>query len=150
MLHDWHSVRKTVNAFCSGRTPDRRGLFWCVSRLLTWAKTLSISDFFSAEHFLSDISFCKWARTTVLVSDSFQQGRRAHSERQCWAMKTNTNYIFGIGVGRGWRDGSAGKSTDCSTEGPEFNSQQPHGSSQPPIMRSDALLWCIWRQLQCT
>jgi hypothetical protein len=28
-----------------------------------------------------------------------------------------------------WRDGSAVKSTDCSSEGPEFNSQQPHGDS---------------------
>jgi hypothetical protein len=39
----------------------------------------------------------------------------------------------------GWRDGSAVKSTDCSSEGPEFKSQQPHGGSQPSIMRSDAL-----------
>jgi hypothetical protein len=29
-----------------------------------------------------------------------------------------------------WRDGSAVKSTDCSSRGPEFNSQQPHGGSQ--------------------
>jgi hypothetical protein len=43
----------------------------------------------------------------------------------------------------GWRDGSVVKSTDCSSEGPEFKSQQPHGGSQPPIMRSDALSWCI-------
>jgi hypothetical protein len=27
----------------------------------------------------------------------------------------------------GWRDGSAGKNTDCSSEGPKFKSQQPHG-----------------------
>jgi hypothetical protein len=26
------------------------------------------------------------------------------------------------------------KSTDCSSEGPEFTSQQPHGGSQPPVM----------------
>jgi hypothetical protein len=38
-----------------------------------------------------------------------------------------------------WRDGSVVKSTDCSSEGPEFNSQQPHGGSQP----SDALFWCV-------
>jgi hypothetical protein len=43
----------------------------------------------------------------------------------------------------GWRDGSAGKSTDCSSEGPEFKSQQPHGGSQPSVMRSDSLLWCV-------
>jgi hypothetical protein len=33
--------------------------------------------------------------------------------------------------GGGWRDGLAGKSTDCSSKGPEFKSQQPHGGSQP-------------------
>jgi hypothetical protein len=31
----------------------------------------------------------------------------------------------------GWRDGSVDKS---SSKGPEFNSQQPHGDSQPPVM----------------
>jgi hypothetical protein len=50
----------------------------------------------------------------------------------------------------GWRDGSAGKSTDCSSKGPEFKSQQPHGGSQPPVMRSDIFFWYIWSQLQCT
>jgi hypothetical protein len=38
-----------------------------------------------------------------------------------------------------WRDGSAGKSTDCSSKGPEFKCQEPHGGSQPSIMRSDTL-----------
>jgi hypothetical protein len=33
----------------------------------------------------------------------------------------------------GWRNGSVGKSADCSSEGPEFKFQQL------PIMRSDAL-----------
>jgi hypothetical protein len=34
--------------------------------------------------------------------------------------------------------------TDCSSKGPEFKSQQPHGGSQPSIMRSDnALFWCV-------
>jgi hypothetical protein len=42
------------------------------------------------------------------------------------------------------------KSTDCSSRGPEFNSQQPHGSSQPPVIGSSALFWCVWRQQQCT
>jgi hypothetical protein len=42
----------------------------------------------------------------------------------------------------GWRDGSAGKSNDCSSEGSEFKSQQPYGGSQPSVMRSDALFWC--------
>jgi hypothetical protein len=42
-----------------------------------------------------------------------------------------------------WRDGSAFKSTDCSSRGPEFNSQQPRGGSQPSVMGSDALFWCV-------
>jgi hypothetical protein len=43
----------------------------------------------------------------------------------------------------GWQDGSAGKNTDCSSEGPEFKSHQPHGDSQQPVMRSDALFLCV-------
>ena len=42
-----------------------------------------------------------------------------------------------------WRDGSVVKSIDCSLRGPEFNSQQPKGGSQPSAMGSDALFWCI-------
>jgi hypothetical protein len=45
---------------------------------------------------------------------------------------------------RGWRGGSVVKSTDCPSRGPEFNSQQPHGGSQPPVMGSDALFWCVF------
>jgi hypothetical protein len=32
---------------------------------------------------------------------------------------------------------------DCSSRRPEFNSQQPHGSSQPSVMGSDAFFWCV-------
>jgi hypothetical protein len=42
-----------------------------------------------------------------------------------------------------WRDGSVVKSTDCSSRGPEFKSRQPHGGSQPSVMGSDALFWCV-------
>jgi hypothetical protein len=41
------------------------------------------------------------------------------------------------------------RALECSSQGPEFNSQQPHGGSQPSVTRSDALFWCVWRQLQC-
>ena len=41
----------------------------------------------------------------------------------------------------GWRDGLEVKSIECSSRGPKFNSQQPHGGSQPSVMRSDAF-WC--------
>jgi hypothetical protein len=42
-----------------------------------------------------------------------------------------------------WRDGLVVKSTECSSEGPEFKSQQPHGGSQPSVMRSDGFFWDI-------
>jgi hypothetical protein len=35
------------------------------------------------------------------------------------------------------------KAPDCSSKGPEFKSQQPHGGSQPSLMRSDSLFWCV-------
>jgi hypothetical protein len=44
---------------------------------------------------------------------------------------------------QGRRDGSAVKSTECSSEGPEFKSQQSYDGSQPSIMRSDALFWDV-------
>jgi hypothetical protein len=31
----------------------------------------------------------------------------------------------------------------CTSRGLEFNSQQPHGGSQPSLMGSDALSWCL-------
>jgi hypothetical protein len=37
------------------------------------------------------------------------------------------------------KGGSEVKNTDCSSRGPELNSQQPHGGSQPSVMGSDAL-----------
>jgi hypothetical protein len=35
------------------------------------------------------------------------------------------------------------RAPDCSSEGQEFKSQQPHGGSQPSVMRSDALFWSV-------
>jgi hypothetical protein len=35
------------------------------------------------------------------------------------------------------------KSIDYSFRGPEFNSQQPHGGSEPSVMGSDALFWGV-------
>jgi hypothetical protein len=43
----------------------------------------------------------------------------------------------------GWRNDSEVKSTDCSSKGPEFNSQQPHGGSQPSVTGSNALFPCV-------
>jgi hypothetical protein len=52
--------------------------------------------------------------------------------------------LSGTGGGGGdvaTRSGSAIESTDCSSRGPDFNSQQPHGGSQPSVMGSGALFW---------
>jgi hypothetical protein len=45
-----------------------------------------------------------------------------------------------------WRAGEMApvlKSTNCSSRGPEFKSQQPHGGSQPTVTESNALFWCV-------
>lgn len=57
-----------------------------ISQVLTWAKTLSISDFFSAEHFLSDINFCKWAARIVLYMSISISGKKGQCtfEFQHW------------------------------------------------------------------
>ena len=66
-------------------------------------------------------------------------------------LSLNLDFLICIkDFGLGWRDGSAVKSTDCSSRSPEFNSQQPHGGSQPSVMGSDALFWWVWRQWQYT
>ena len=44
----------------------------------------------------------------------------------------------------GWRDGSAVKNTDCSSRGPEFNSQQPHSGIWCPF------LVCLKRAIVCS
>jgi hypothetical protein len=41
------------------------------------------------------------------------------------------------------RVGTLVKNTDCSSRGPEFDSQQAHGASQPSVMGSDALFGCV-------
>ena len=51
--------------------------------------------------------------------------------------------LFKKKIAEGWGDDSEVKSTDCSSKGPEFNSQQPHSGSQPSVMGSDALFWCV-------
>jgi hypothetical protein len=57
-------------------------------------------------------------------------------------LKTKKKFLKSITIGV-WRDGSAVKSTDCPSRGHEFKSQKPHGGSQPSLMRSDVLFWCV-------
>ncbi|EDL94246.1 Hermansky-Pudlak syndrome 1 homolog (human), isoform CRA_b [Rattus norvegicus] len=47
---------------------------------------------------------------------------------------------------KGRRDGSAVRALTTLPEvsrSREFNSQHPHGGSQPSVMGSDALFWCV-------
>jgi hypothetical protein len=62
----------------------------------------------------------------------------AYSQLNYYHLQVILKYFYG-----GWRDGSEVKSTDYSSKGPEFKSQQPHGGSQLSIMRSDAFFWCV-------
>jgi hypothetical protein len=45
---------------------------------------------------------------------------------------------FGAGEMAQWL-----RKTVCFSNSPEFNSQQPHGGSQPSVMGSNALFWCV-------
>jgi hypothetical protein len=59
------------------------------------------------------------------------------ASRQAWCRRSWEFYNFiwrTLGEEWCWRDGSAGKSTDCSCEVSEFKSQQPHGGLQPSVM----------------
>jgi hypothetical protein len=107
----------------------------CVLRILGGGQQLAILGRLE----LSKISKVQarqsaWGRGTVACSCHF-----------CCLMIWKTSPMYCIynmllrNTVAGWRDGSACKSTDCSSEGPEFKSQQPHDGSQPLIMRSDAL-----------
>jgi hypothetical protein len=45
---------------------------------------------------------------------------------------------------KGYRNGSEVKAVAAfSSRGPEFSTQQPHGSSQPSVMGSNTLFWCV-------
>jgi hypothetical protein len=49
----------------------------------------------------------------------------------------DTGFLGGKKKGfQGWRDGLVARTTDCSSRGHEFNSQQPHGVSQPFVTDS--------------
>lgn len=51
-------------------------------------------------------------------------------------------------ISSAWRDGPAVKSSNCSSKGPKYESQQPHAACEPSVMGDDVLFWCVWRH--CT
>jgi hypothetical protein len=50
------------------------------------------------------------------------------------ASENKPGYLGKRVKGKNWRDSSEVKSTDCFSRDPEFNSQQPHGGSQPSVI----------------
>ena len=58
----------------------------------------------------------------------------------CLELGTDTETCFKIILLGAWRDGPGLDSTVSSSRGPGFNSEQPHGGSQPFIMRCPLLM----------
>ena len=56
-----------------------------------------------------------------------------------WCCINEEGHLLKRSLSLGSRDGSVDKSTGYSSRGPEFNSQQPHGGSQPSVVGSDVL-----------
>ena len=59
-----------------------------------------------------------------------------------WQMFSVKNHEFKINE-RAGEMAQWVRASDCSSKGPEFKSQQPHGGSQPSVTRSDSLFWCV-------
>jgi hypothetical protein len=104
---------------------------------------LNILQFFKS---LSNILMLQWPMMTVAPHINSTEGKsvhRASSEiagKFCPDPKTSFTEQFFYENGRA---GEMVKSTDYSSEGPEFRSQQPHGGSQLSILRPDAPSWCV-------
>jgi hypothetical protein len=61
-----------------------------------------------------------WVRGQPGLQSEFQDSQ-GYTEKPC------LKKIYILKKTKGWWDGSVVKSTNCSSEGPEFKSQQPHG-----------------------
>jgi hypothetical protein len=72
----------------------------------------------------------------VVYMHACRQNSHVYKIKICEALRKEQ--IWGAGEMAQWV-----RAPDCSSEGPKFKSQQPHGGSQPSVMRSDALFWCI-------
>jgi hypothetical protein len=66
----------------------------------------------------------------------------ASSGGNCLAFR-DWNFISAKTMCRAGEMAQWARAPDCSSEGPEFKSQQPHGGSQPSVTRSDPLFWSV-------
>jgi hypothetical protein len=75
---------------------------------------------------------------TAKIPKTFYMAKQILGKRQQLPKASSKVSVLG-----GWRDGSAVKSTNCYSRGPELNSQQPHSGSQLFVMVSNALSLCV-------
>jgi hypothetical protein len=93
-------------------------------------------------------NYYRYQKKSLLQVPSCGRDGSAVKSTFCSSRGPQFSNLSNLVLGR--REGSAVKSTDCSSIGPEFNSQRPHGGSQWSVMGSDATFWCVWREQQCT
>jgi hypothetical protein len=101
-----------------------------------WKKVLLVWCYISSSHRRlsrdpSCLLVCSGKRVTlsVLTLHQFLSCDTIHYQDK--SVKTS---IHTISFSWAWRDGSVIKSIGCSSRGPWFDSQQPHGGSQPICM----------------
>ena len=85
---------------------------------------------------------CKFKASLIYIESS--RSTRTNMEKLCF----KSNHPI-----RGWQDGSVAKSKDCSSRGPELNSQQPHDGSRSlinPLSEALTLLYDLLRHQKCT
>jgi hypothetical protein len=141
--HVTHTFISYMVFLCCSLLGDRLGLSCTQVTLTCWqlsrqhGNSIKIARAFSS---------CRYE--SVAVYPSTQNATAFHlSQGPPDSNPKGEKWTLRVTIG-GWRNGSAVKSTDCSSKGPEFNSHQPHGGSQPSVMGSDALFW--WREQWCT
>jgi hypothetical protein len=78
-----------------------------------------------------------------------RRGSGGIGEKERWRKRSKEREGDREGLGEGKVIQGAGemaqqvRAPDCSSEGPEFKSQQPHGGSQPSVKISDSLFWSV-------
>jgi hypothetical protein len=79
------------------------------------------------------------AHANHVDSKSVIVGKETKERLNGYVLRLNIKtYLLGSGEMAQWV-----RAPDCSSEGLEFKSQQPHGGSQPSVTRSDFVFWSV-------